>query len=158
MLKKILKNNLIAVAAYVCAFIISIIAYLLMWHFGVWWGAIEMRDIIYGIATVSFHTIVIFSLIFCAGRKFLKNTDNTLANIFSVIAIPVIIIVALFISAAWPDRARANIGLLLLPIMPISETIWHFSHISLEGVFLIMSPLPPLAMWAGMITKKVCKQ
>ena len=144
----LLKNNLIAIVAYVSMCII-LIPLNFVWHLGIWWGKMEMRSIISGTVTVSIHTIVSLCLCLWVGRKFLINTYNMLTNIFSVGAIAIIPVVVIL---AFYKNPLA--GVLVNPIYPISETISYFLNIDLKHSYLLVSLLPSLTMWLGMITKR----
>jgi hypothetical protein len=107
---------------------------------------------------VGSYTLVSLLLYFLTGRKFLYNTHNLLTNLLSVAVVPVIIIVGILVSSLWSSPAgRPGIdmlGLLAVPINPISESIYFFTRMERASSYMIMSLLPPLAMWLGIINKR----
>jgi hypothetical protein len=112
------------------------------------WGY-ELKAIIYNWLAVGVITIVALFAYFIAGKLFLQNTQNMLTNILSTIMLAIILIVATIFR-------NANIweGALNAPFYPIGATISYFFLIKSKFVFLIMSLLPSLAMWIGIMSKK----
>jgi len=107
---------------------------------------------------IGIYTIVGFLLYFGLGRKFLSHTHNLLANLFSVVVVPISILLGLlvvFLSPSPAGQAGADLlGLLAVPILPISESIYFFTRIGQVGSYMVMALLPPFAMWLGLATKR----
>ena len=97
-------------------------------------------------------TLIALVLYFVIGRKYLVSTCNVLTNIFSVIVLPGIIILLEII--AWSDPSRIGVlDLMMTTIYPVSETLYYFLRIERAISYMVMSLLPPIAMWLGMVTK-----
>lgn len=156
MLKSIIKNNLIAVAIHICMCIILILPIGFIWFYGVWGNNMELNRVIINWLLIGACTTVILFLYFWTGRKFLTNTGQSLTNVLSVIAVLILIIIGVFISLYLDASNRWHImWMLMTPISPLGETLSHFARIELKYADMLMSILLPLAMWIGMITKRV---
>ena len=143
----IVKNNLIAIAIHACICLVFIIPIGYIWRWdGVWHGTWSSMSVIFNWLAIGVYTFIALLLYFGSGKQFLCNTYNMQKNVFSVMAL-VIIVVILFTydSGMWP---------LKLPFYPIAETISYFLQIEEKYAFLIMSILPSLTMLAGMMTKR----
>ena len=103
-----------------------------------------------GIGAIIFIIVSLF-LCFFVGKLFLNNTQNMLINILSLLPLAIIIAVTLYISYGNPS-SYGNI--LVVPIYTLSEIISYFFRIEAKYSYLIMSLLPPLVMWVGLITKR----
>ena len=161
MLKNIIKSNLIAIAIHLCVCIVVLVPVLIvlytgngrgsLWSDGVWeWWS--LRAIVWNSVRIGICTLIALFLYFLAGRIFLTNTGHLLTNALSVIAIPLLMIMAMFISLYLVSIFI--LGLMGTPIMLIGETISFFLRIELKYAYMIMSPLPPLAVWLGLVTNR----
>jgi len=155
MFKTLLANNLFAILVHICMCVILFLPIGYIWGLGVWDNSRNMalKDFVYNCLAIGICTIVTLSLYFLAGRKFLSNVNNVPTHFLSVLAIGIIIAVA----ALTVYKSGSFWVLLVTPIYPISETISYFFRIELKYAYLLMSLLPSLTMWAGMITKRLPK-
>ena len=149
----LIKNNLIAIAIHACICCILFFPIQYMWWGGVWFDRMwndEFKYIIYRCLAIGICTIVALVAYFFAGRHFLQNTGNMQANIFSVLALVGILIIAILLKYAgiW-------YGILNTPFYPIGATISYFLRIEENHVFLAMTVLPSLIMWLGLMSKKI---
>jgi len=152
----IFTNNLIAIAIYICVCIVLLPLNVAwegaIWHDLIWeWGS---RGIVFNWTAILVHTIVSLFLCFWAGKKFLRNTNNIGLNAISAVFLVIIIATIIFIFFDEPSPSRLE-GLLVVPIYPISETISYFFHIKLKYCYLAISLLPSIAMWLGIVSKKI---
>jgi len=152
--KNIIKNNLIAIAIHACVCIAVLLPTgIVMGQAGPLWS-----DSVYSGSTVTQWlfivgtTIIAIFLYFFAGRKFLANTGHLLTNALSVIAIPLLMLMVTVIGFYFPSLFI--LGLLFTPIVLISETISFFLRIELKYAYMIMSILPTLAVWLGLVAKR----
>ena len=161
MLKMLITNNLIAVAIHVCICLVLIIPLGLLIGPGHLWSEstlelLPLWHIAKRLIAIGIYTAVAIILYFWAGRKFLTNTDNMLTSILSVIALTIVIILATFAAeGSFGNRLRYHLlAMLTIPIGPIGATVAHFLRIDNLYSYLIMSIMPSLAMWVGMVTKR----
>jgi hypothetical protein len=92
-------------------------------------------------------------LYFLAGRLFLRNTKNALTDVFSVGLLFVVLFIE--ITYFWSNGAV----ILPLPIYPLVNAFAHVfvltdGAIERKYIFMILSPLFPLSMWAGLGAKR----
>jgi len=156
-----IKNIRVSIVAYICVCIIVTPLNFLwdgfLWHDNTMlrWAQEDMirEYMIHQGVTIGFHTIVSMSLCFLVGRKFLIKSEDWLTNIYVVLPLYFIIMIAIFITFDNHDRLIAMVGMLATPIFPISETVSYFARIKSQYGFYPMAFMPPLVMWAGMVTK-----
>lgn len=149
----ILLNNLVTFIIHISITFILLLPLYYIWSDFVWLDGIwERRDIAIQSIAIGIYTIIALTLFFLAGRRFLTNTHSTLANFLSVIILPGIIILSDFL--AFSKNETSPLGILAIPILPISETISFFLRIEPAHGYMVMSLLPPLTMWLGLVTKR----
>ena len=152
----LLKNNLIAVFTYMG---ISILAFVLhMFYLDtpfIFSRDMELSWLVIQALILGIHTFVSLGLCFWVGRKLLKSTGNIFLNGLSVVAVVIFIIVALYLSSIVRS---GYFFLLVAPINPISLTIVGFTDIKQIYIWFAMSPLPFIAMWMGIMSKKYNKR
>jgi len=157
MSKRIVKNNLIALSVHVGICLVLILPIGIIFFYGVWhdsiWGWWPLRDIVSQWLYVGVTTMAALILYFWAGRKYLVNTHKPTTNVLSVAVLPGVIMLAGFVALSNPGRI-GMLGLLATPIYPVSETLSYFLPIGRIHGYMIMSVLPPLAMWLGLATKR----
>jgi len=141
----LLKNNLIAIFIHIC------ICFILLLPFIVIYNGTTGKFVF---LTSGVFTIIAFFLYYWSGMKFLSNTHSILANIFSVILLFVIVLVALLVAydTQWERIIR-------LPFTLFGWIVSHFIGIESNShkekyVFMVMLIFPSLAMWLGLITKR----
>ena len=137
-----IANNIIAIAIHICLcfvlFYLPIFIYLSLEGVFLW-------------LSVAFCIIVVFGSYFLAGGFFLRNTKNARTDIFSVIMLVIMLFVASFFYWFLPFGALVfyTFGLIISSIAQIPfdvpETVY---------IFIALSPLQSLAMWAGLRAKK----
>jgi len=143
MLKTVIKNNLIVVVAYVSICFIFLMLRTLMMLVGVM-GASET-----GIGVGIFSIASMLSC-FLVGRKFVEDTEDMLTTVLSLSPLALVVGIILFASAGDPQGFG---GILAIPIAPVSETLSYFTGINRQITYMLMSILPSLAMWLGMLYK-----
>ena len=144
-IKSTLLNNLRAIIIHIVLCLISMIHTGFTWRHGIWWDGMSRDYVVTNWVLIGIFSIVNTLLYFWLGRKFLNQTHNVLTNFFSVAIVPIIILLA--IGFAWSSSGRISmLGLLAFPIYPISDTISLCFHLEQSAGFIIMSPLPPIAM------------
>ena len=97
--------------------------------------------------------MVIFFLYLLCGRLFLHNTHDITKNILSVTALTVIILVATLI-ARRGFQIFAWVNSPFVPIMMYLTEGRRTSPLTHTIVLFVVSVLPSLAMWGGMLTKQ----
>ena len=80
--------------------------------------------------------------------------STTFANLLSITAVQATIILAVIIASSATNR-MSTISLWVLSVFPIGETIHFFSNTKRSVAHLMASLLPSVAMWLGLISKKV---
>jgi hypothetical protein len=108
-----------------------------------------LKNVIYNWLAIVIYTLAILFLYFCIGRRFLCNTHSVLTNALSVTVLFIIIIVST--SVAYESFFER---LFRVPVYPLGGTIFYFFQIKEKYVFLVMSILPSITMWVGMVTKR----
>jgi hypothetical protein len=126
MLRVIVKNNLIAIAIHIGICLFSLLFF-------------SVTGIVFFMFPAPIVlTLLVFYLYFMAGKLFLNNTNNTLINIFSIMALPIILIVTIApLEGAWWILANfpfATLGGLSGNSIPMT---------------IPASLLPSLALWIG---------
>ena len=152
-----IKNIINTVIIYLCLCIV-LLPLNLLWEGYIWhdsqWERWMLKDIIIQWFSIGIHTTISLFLFLFLGRKFLIKTNNTFLNIISVLTISAIVAIIIIIIYKEANSNRWG-GLFVVPIYPISETISYFFKIGEKYGYLSMSVLPSLAMWIGMITKRL---
>ena len=144
------KNNLIAITVHFCLCVILLYPVNFMWWGSVWVDRkIEIKEMAINGLIIAFYTIIVLFLYFLSGKKFLSSTNNMSSNAFSVTVL--FIILAIITLIAFDGTAER---LLRIPYYPLGGTIAYFFQIKEKYAYLIMSVLPSLIMWIGMITKR----
>jgi hypothetical protein len=104
------------------------------------------------------YTLFVCGLYFLAGRLFLRNTKNAVADFISVVGLVIAIIAVTLLAYAnlWVDLWTWS-SLLLLPFFTLGLILVDGSLYPLqiptdEGIFIFMtlSLLAPLVMWVGL--------
>jgi len=156
-----LKNVPASITNNIIAIVISIYVGFVLGYpltICIWWAT---DGIFLWLETV-LYTIIAFGLYFFSGRVFLRNTENTQTDLFSVIAVTIVLFVSLYLWEGiifyFPALPLYMLGVLISSIFQIPFEVGHF--IPLFGqehtkyVFMVLSPLPTLSMWAGMRAKR----
>ena len=147
------KNNLIIIIAYLCMCLILMpINFLIIYYrFGLSSDATESKRIVLTAFSVAICIIISLLLCFLIGRIFFLNTQNLLTNVFSVLPLFIIIIIIILFLNEKPE----NYGnILTAPICMIGETILFFFNIKRKYAYWIVSIIPSVIIWFGMITKR----
>ena len=105
---------------------------------------------------VGIYPIIAFGMYFFAGRLFLYQTKNTLADIFSVIMLAIILFIG---GAFWYGSIMF---LLLISYYPLGaamgEILYIFQmpplYVKIEYMLMFLSPFPSLALCTGMRMKQ----
>jgi len=157
-INRLIANNLIAIVIHLCICLIFLLPIALFIHPGHLWteAGIERMGLI-GVFTqlsiIGVYTIIIFLLYVWAGRKFLIESyepEHILTDIFSVMSVTCIMVLAERIIAANLDNDLSMFSLLLTPNALISGTISFFFHFELGSVHIVLSLLPFLALFMGL--------
>jgi hypothetical protein len=141
----IAMNNFRAIIIHILLCIISWIPITLIWEFGVRNAFVHGG---LGMKMIGIFTTITLLLYFVLGKKFLRSTNKILTDMFSVIVIPIVIVLAMLI--AWPGYG----GLLTISIHPISETITFYFGLEQQHSNKIVSAFPSIAMWLGLFIKR----
>ena len=105
---QIILNNLIAVTIHICMCILLLYPIFVLYGMGSW----------------LFYIPIAFYLYFWAGKKFLSNTHNALTNVFSVIALVIMLIISAYV---WNDLDTLTV--LMVPFFSLlTINSVHFSN------------------------------
>jgi len=147
----LLTNNLTAMAIHLCTCVV-LLPFGFIWENSVWDDLLldrGLKSIALNVLIVGIHTLILLCAYFRIGKKYINSTHNALLDILSVVLITVILTVVVL---AFYQKPLA--GIVVIPIYPLSETISFFCGINLKYCYLIMSIVPSLVMWAGIVSKK----
>lgn len=155
---QIIKNNLVVIAIHIvtCLALLYPVGFTFLGQvqYNVRPDFFSSRGFEIRLLLIGVITIVVLALYFLIGRKLLIDTNNQQANIFSVLPLAILIAATIFIAYNNLLDRLAVLGILVIPIIPISETASHFLRIESKYMYMIMSILPSLALWMGMTTKR----
>jgi|GEM_PF-5045984 len=146
----LIRNNIISIVAHSCICFISLPFFLLIRNKLIPSMSSDLIFLLYDSIVAAISIIIFIFLYFWVGRKFLTSTHNILTDGLSVIGLLILLIIcaiAYFICEAYV------IMMFLMPIGLISGAIAHLLHVNAMYVCFIMSILPSLCMWTGMILK-----
>ena len=153
--QSIASNNKRAIFIHVVMCIIVFLPILSIWKIDVWWNTMSRSDIIDNWIIIVIFSLIVFFIYFWLGRRFLVNTENILANLFSVASVPIIVALILILVVLDFEETMSLLVLLTFPVYPLSETVLFYCHIEKQYSHMIMSLLSPLAMWLGIVSKGV---
>ena len=138
MTRQIVKNNLISIATHAILCALTCIFLRITWS-----SSHSMNQII------SFWVIVVLAIAnllfyFLCGRFLLHNTENRKRNALSLVALPVVIVICIFIPTGLLDWLYA-------PLAVLASLIAH--SLGFVGI-LVFALLPSIAFYLGIITRK----
>ncbi|MCL2048634.1 MAG: hypothetical protein FWG87_07880 [Defluviitaleaceae bacterium] len=142
----IITNNIMAILIHACICVFFIAGYFLLR--------------VYLMALLAIPLIIPACIAyFYAGRILLRKTKSHTTNILSILSIGVNILLALLVIISIDTLADSpSISLLLSPTLILSYPILFFDtsdsqHILISLLYLGISSLPFLLLWAGMTSK-----
>jgi len=154
--KLIIENSFHVIGLHlVMSFVLMIVAGLIWGSAWIWPEAgfeWSIRYILFQAAFVGGYTLIPLLLYFFIGRNSLSLADSRLINFFSVLPLAFVISAAIIVAFYFPDQLSV-MGILAIPILPVSGALEHFFLIEIQWAIIIMSPLPSLAIWAGMLSR-----
>ena len=140
----LITNNLIAIAIHIC--LCFVLFYPLLF--------IHTRlDGIFLWLAMGLYTIASFGSYFLVGGFFLRSTKNARTDIFSVIALSVVLLITVFLVYGF-HWFGLIFGSMVLYILVIIASLFQISFEGAVCILMALSPLPSLAMWTGMRAKK----
>ena len=160
-----IRNNVVAMVAhmtmsYILLGVMTLISRGYFTTLGMFWlEAVEMEGLLYTSIIAVIHTVIVFALYFWAGKKFLCDTGNVLANACSVLAIPVVITVIALVTWFAPSVQDVVIWFLTFSSSIQGGVIAYlfcmgsaYGHPYSTSIFaLVLSTLfLALAMWLGL--------
>ena len=156
MLKLIIENSFHIIGLHlVMSFVLMIVVGLMLGYASIWPEAgfeWSIRYILFQAILVGGYTLISLLLYLFIGRNSLSLADSRLTNFFSVFPLAFVISAAILIAFYFPDRF-GTMGILAIPILPISGALEHFFLMEIQWAIIIMSPIPSLAIWAGMLSR-----
>jgi len=138
-LRILLKNNIIIILIHMS------ISVVLLYPFGFMMHRHADKP---PVLSLMICLVVIFVLYILAVGLFIRKSNDIKTRFFSVI--PLTVIIMTIIPIAYGKFFELCV-LFLVPTAPFSETISYLLQIDGKYGHLIMSPLPSLALWIGMI-------
>jgi len=153
----LLTSNLIAIFTYMGISVLMLTFFLIFDPYGFYasWKKLTLPELVFQVLILGFYTFVSLGLCFLVGRKLLKSTGNIFLNGLSVVTVVIFINIALYISSI--DNSSYMVWF-TVPIGPISLTIESLTGIEIIYIAIAMSPLPFIAMWMGIMSKKYSKR
>ena len=146
----LIKKNTVSLAIHICICVVLSLPVNIMWWGGVWYDRqLEFIGLAANGLIITGYMIGVLFLYSFAVKKFLYSSSNLLTDVFSVIALFIIIAVTTLV--AYDGTAERFFR---IPFYPLGGTISHFFQIEEKYTYLTMSILPSLLMWIGM-TKNV---
>ena len=151
----IIINNIVSITIYICISVV-LIPLNIMWQNGIWddriWS-LGAKAILSNVVLVSFHTTVSMFLFYLSGKWFLINMHNTILNALSIVFMHIFIAMVLYLSYNNP-HANNVVGILAVPIHPISETLSFVLYVKIKNCYLITPLCASLVLWIGASLKK----
>jgi len=125
-----------------------------MFGAAVWCDSMNQRDVTLNSISVGIFTSITLFWCFWLGRKGLFNAGTVLANIFSVVSVPIIVSFAVLVLWAWGRPFEIFATILIASIHPSSATLSFYFGLERSSSYMLMSLLPSVALWIGVISKK----
>lgn len=145
-----MKNALISLAVYVGICLISgIITSVLLLVF-------PNMDELSRLGIGSVILLVTYYICYWVGRNVLGNTHNILVDLFSVLGIPVIAIVLMFIWDFWSNPANFPARLVFQALCSINNIPWGVGSgdTTMTILYLVSISYLSFSMWMGLIIKR----
>ncbi|MCL2549940.1 MAG: hypothetical protein FWE78_03270, partial [Methanimicrococcus sp.] len=131
---------------HICMCIFFIIPTFILYEIGSW-----SYEIFIWVA-MGAYTLIALLLYFLAGKLFLRNTHNTLTNVFSTIALVIILVNCAY---SWYDPPPANLPFYsLLGVISLILQLPNGAVAEEIAIYLVLTPLPSLLMLAGLMVKQ----
>jgi len=152
----LIKNNLIAIAVHICLGF-ALYPLLILICFGM--GGHSLGGDIFVWLAMGLYTIIAFCLYFLAGMSFLHNAKNTLMDVFSVVVLAIVLFAAVLLSFMY-NWDSLLVGSLVAPFYILGMIISYIFQIPFDdaagakNIFVVLSLLPSLSIWAGLSAKK----